>query len=189
MTRWLIFIFSAMTGLSLWILFSNQNAAPSSKSNGEAILDGYMTQAYYTQYDEAGQVHAVLYTPQMTHYTQDNTSYFDHPQLTTFSKKRIPWTVTATQGKAVHDGDEVDLWGGVRIHQAPQPNYPETEILTEAMTVYPHRSYAETHQPVTITRPDTHIQAIGLEAYFKTGVFKLLSEVKGSYEPPKNNPL
>lgn len=164
--------------------FSNQNSTPSSKPNEGAVLDGYMAQASYTQYDEVGQVHALLYTPQMTHYTQDNTSYFDHPQLTTFSKKRIPWTVIALQGKAVHDGDQVDLWGGVHIHQAPQPNYPETEITTEAMTVYPHRSYAETHQSITITRPDMHIQAIGMEAYFRAGVFKLLSEVKGSYEPP-----
>ncbi len=183
----LFFIIGLTSG---WILLSDHQYFSHKKPTLAAdvpVLDGYMTDAHLTQYDSQGQVHSSLYTPKMTHFHQDNTSYFDHPQVIAYSAKRIPWQVTAKFGKAIHDGDQVDLWGGVLIHQSPQPKVPETLIQTEAMTVYPHQSYAVTKQSVTFTRPDAHIQSIGMEAYFKEGIFKLTSAAQGTYAPAAKN--
>lgn len=182
MMRWLSVIFLFILVLSGWIFLSSRPTKP--KPAPTTILDGYMTEAHYTQYDNQGQVHMTMYTPQMTHYAQDNTSYFDKPEVLAYSQQRIPWTIQAVNGKAIHDGQQVDLWGDVKIHQTPQPQYPETTITTTAMTIYPHRSYAETNEAVTITRPDTRIDAVGMQADFKAGIFKLLSSVRGTYEPP-----
>ncbi len=182
MMRWLSVIFIFVAALSSWILFSSRIIK--NKGGATTILDGYMTEAHYTQYDNQGQVHMTMYTPQVSHYSKDNTSYFDKPEVLAYSQQRVPWTIQSLHGKSIHDGEQVDLWGDVKIHQIPQPHSPETTITTTAMTIYPHRSYAETKQAVTIARPDMQIDAIGMQADFKAGIFKLLSTVRGIYEPP-----
>ncbi len=147
------------------------------------VPDGYMTDAHLIQYDAKGELRSSLHTPKMTHYHEDNTSYFDHPKVIAYSTQHAPWEVNAQFGKAIHDGDQVDLWGGVVIHQPSQSKKPETFIQTESMTVYPHRSYAVTNQQVTFTRPDAQVTALGMEAYFKLGIFKLISTARGTYVP------
>jgi len=184
MIRWLSVIFVIIAGLSAWIFFfAGQHAKP--KQITTAVLDGYMLEARYTQYDPQGQVHMMLYSPKVTHYAEQNISYLDNPHLLAYSQARVPWTIRADKGMSIHDGEEVKLWGNVLIHQAPQPGYPETTITTSAMTIFPHQSYAETDQPIVIIRPDTQINAVGMQANFKTGVFILTSSVAGSYEPSK----
>lgn len=187
MTRWLTLFLFTLASLSLWIIFANNHH--SKKLTPQENLDGYMLEARYIQYDNQGLVHTHLYTPKMTHYSEDSTSYFVHPEMVAYNKHRIPWTVTASEGKAISDGNRVELWGGVKIHQSPEENFPETTILTSAMTVYPHYSFATTDQPITITRPDTAIEAVGMEAHFKDGTFKLLSAAKGVYLPKSSSPL
>ena len=185
MIRWLTVFFIVIAGLSFWAFFGNKHGKP--RSAPVAVLDGYMINAHYTQYDNQGQVHILMQTPKMTHYAQDSTSYFENPEVLAYSKRRIPWTINAQKGTAIHNSEQVDLSGDVIIHQAPQPASPETTIRTTEMTIFPHRSYAETDQPVIITRPDAQIEAVGMQADFKTGIFTLLTSVKGSYEPPQKN--
>jgi lipopolysaccharide export system protein LptC len=179
----LIIIFIIFSGLSMWIFFRPHPPTPS-KPATEQTLDGYMTQAHYTQYDNQGQVHMSLYSPKVTHYVQNSTSYFEKPEVLAYNQKRIPWTIRADRGTAIRDSEQVDLNGNVIIHQAPQPQYPETTITTTAMTIYPHRSYAVTDQAIVITRPDTRVDGVGMQADFKTGIFTLLSSVKAIYVPP-----
>lgn len=186
MIRWLGIIFVVVAVMSVLVFFSARH--PKTKPMTAAVLDGYMTQAHYVQYDDQGQVHMDMYTPQMTHYAQDSTSYFKNPKVLAYSKERIPWTIDADQGKAIHNSEQVDLWGNVIIHQIAEPHYPETTITTSAITIYPHRSYAETNQAIVIIRPNTRVDAVGLQADFKAGIFKLLSSVRGSYVPPPKTP-
>lgn len=183
MIRWLGLIFLLIGALSAWIFFSGKH--PAKPKPTTATVNAYMNEAHYTQYDNTGQVHMIIYTPKMTHYAEDNTSYFANPHILAYSQQRIPWTIDAQFGKALRNSEEVDLWGGVLIHQAPQLRYPETSITTDSMKIYPHRSYAETDQFITITRPDTQVTATGMQADFKAGIFKLLSSVRGSYAPPQ----
>lgn len=183
MIRWLTVFFIVIAGLSLWAFFGNKHGKP--RPAPAAVLDGYMINAHYTQYDNQGQVHILMHTPKMTHYAQDSTSYFENPEVLAYSKSRAPWTINAQKGTAIHNSERVDLSGDVIIHQAPQPSSPETTIRTTEMTIFPHRSFAETNQPVIIIRPDARIEAVGMQADFKTGIFTLLTSVKGSYEPPQ----
>ncbi len=183
MLRWMSFTLMTLVSVSLWVVFGNQRHLSHTVTQQKTV-DGYIIEAHYTQFDPQGLVHSRLYTPKMTHFAQDKTSYFDRPEVIGFSNQRIPWTVNAPQGKVIDDGVEINFWGGVKVHQAPELNFPETTILTTSVTIFPHRSFAETDQEVTIIRPDTFIQANGMEVYFKEGIFKLLSAVRGTYVPP-----
>ncbi len=185
MKGWLSFIFISLLGLSIWFYFPNWHGSTKKISQPlEQEIDGYMIEAHYTQYDNQGQIHMTLYSPRVNHYVQNNSSAFEKPQVLAYNQKRIPWTIRADQGTSIRDSEQVDLYGNVIIHQAPQGQNPETTITTTAMTIYPHRSYAMTDKPIVIVRPDTHVDAIGMQADFKLGIFKLLSSVRAIYVPP-----
>jgi len=181
MIRWLGVIFIIIAGFSLWIFFSSK---PASKTVSTELPDGYMLEAHYIQYDEQGQVHMVMNSPRMVHFSENSVSFFIKPKVLAYSRQRIPWTITAELGMALHESEQIKLSQNVVIHQAPQLHYPETTIKTSAMSIFPHRAYAETDQPIIILRPDTRIDAVGMQADFKSGIFKLLSSVRGSYAPP-----
>ncbi|MBS0350028.1 MAG: LPS export ABC transporter periplasmic protein LptC [Proteobacteria bacterium] len=182
MTRWLTIFFIVVVVLSVWIFFYS-GKHPKSKSLAPGILDGYMIQARFTEYDTQGQVHMIMESPKVTHYAQENTSFFDHPYVLAYSQQRVPWTIQAIEGKALHNTEQIELWGNVIIHQTPEPGYPETTMTTTALTIFPHRGYAQTNQAVKIVRSDAQIAAIGMQADFKAGIFKLLSSVRGRYVP------
>lgn len=180
----LIFILSL--GLSIWFFFPSWHSSVKKTSAVPAQeIDGYMTAAHYTQYDNQGQIHMTLYSPKVNHYTQNNSSDFEKPEVLAYNQNRIPWTIRADRGTSLRDSDQVDLQGNVIIHQPPQDQNPETTITTTAMSIYPHRSYAMTDQPIVIVRPDTRVTAVGMQADFKQGIFKLLSSVKAIYVPAK----
>lgn len=182
--RWIGLAFVIIAVLSLWLFFSGNTPL---QTSSQALPDGFMVDAHYIQYDDQGQVHMILNTSRMIHFAENSTSYFTQPHILAYTKNRIPWTITAEEGNSIHDSEQVNFYKNVVIHQAPQPDYPETTITTSAMTIYPHRAYAETDQPVVIIRPDTHIDAIGMQADFKFGLFKLLSSVRGTYVPAPQN--
>ncbi len=187
MIRWLNITLISITGISIWIILSNNHVSQLSTS-GE-ILDGFMTQAYYTQYDaRTGKIHTQIYSPKMTHYNRNNTSYFSQPHLLLYANNNSNWQVSAKYGKATYDGEKVEVWDQVEIHQPTYLNRPEIRIITDGASIYPHLYYAKTQLPVVITRANASVQGRGMQANFKTGIFKLLSQVKGIYEPvPKNN--
>jgi lipopolysaccharide export system protein LptC len=184
MMRWLGVVFVLIAAFSVWLFFADK---PADQTDLSQSPDGFMMAAHYIQYDDQGQIHMILDSSRVTHFAENNTSHFIQPKVLAYTQKRIPWTITAEEGTAVHDSEQIILSKNVVIHQAPQPDYPETTITTPVMTIYPHRSFAETDQPIVIVRPNTHIEAIGMQADFKSGIFKLLTAVRGTYAPPSKN--
>jgi len=113
-------------------------------------------------------------------------SHFDHgqtvisePHLTVYRPGEMPWEMTAKEGRAVDEGKQVQLTGGVRIWRSG----PErTEITTATLNVTPERHYAETADPVTLLRPEGRLDAIGMQAFLDEERVVLHSNVKGTYE-------
>lgn len=145
--------------------------------------DGYMTNATYQDYNSQGELHALLNTPKMTHYPDNDTTQFLAPDVMMYTSQQVPWHITAEHGQSKQGTEKVLLWGNVIIHQPYRPGFPETTIKTSQITVYPDEQYAHTKKAVTIKRPGSTTDAIGLDADFKTGIFKLLSNSRGRYEP------
>lgn len=163
------------------ILNSLQSAKQPSNSNH--LPDAYMEQVNYQEFNSEGRLHAQLTTPRLTHYPDNDTTLFLKPNMRLITKKNIHWHVTALHGQSDKGSEKVLLWDNVVIHQPKQPDNPETTIKTSQLTVYPDKQTAETKQAVRIMRPGSITTAVGMTANFKTGVFKLLSQSKGHYEP------
>jgi lipopolysaccharide export system protein LptC len=150
--------------------------------------DAFMLKANYYEYDTQGQLSSHMFSPKVTHQQYMNTTQYENPEVTIYSNKSITWIITADHGKSIHGVKKVLVWGHVKFVQPELTGRePTTTIITtSSATLYPQKSFAETKQRVTITRPNAKITGKGLTADFKTGIFKLLSESRGSYAPPKN---
>ena len=181
-TFWLsiILIFAACTSVIFMLIRNDQTQDIQKKTGG---INAFMTNATYTQFNKLGQLHTRMQTPNMEHYTENDTSFFIKPRILIYTSNRIPWHIKSDYAKSKHGMKKVYLWGNVVLHQPQLENYPETTILTSTLTVYPKRSFAETDQEVTIHRPSSVIKGKGVTANFKTGIIKLLEQSRGVYEP------
>jgi lipopolysaccharide export system protein LptC len=178
---WIALLIASL--LSFWIMLSH-NASSSVTSKVEAgNPDAYMVNATYKMFNEKGELHARIFSPHMTHYPHNNSAYFLKPRILMYTTKQQPWYVNAEHGRSRDGNAWVYLWGHVVVHQPETPKTINTRITTSTLTVYPNKEIATTNKPVTITRPGSITQAIGLNANFKTGIFKLLSNSEGDYAP------
>ena len=80
---------------------------------------------------------------------------------------------------------EVNLWGHVKLRQIGNENSPETLILTKALTFYPQKSYVTSKEEVEIHQPGSQVKGKGIEADFKRGIVRILSESRGIYAGQK----
>ena len=58
-------------------------------------------------------------------------------------------------------------------------------VTTRDVLVHRADRYAETAAPVRAVTPDGEFRAVGARAWLDQERLELLSEVRGSYEPPK----
>lgn len=144
--------------------------------------DAFMHNVSYSQYDDQGLLHSHLSTALIVHYPWENSSHFNHPNYLIYTDKRVPWRVVANQGKSQGGSRQVYLWDHVKIHESQQSMEPETTIVTRTLTIFPNRSFAEADKDVTITQPNSTVQAIGMTADLKHGIVHLLSHSRGIYE-------
>ena len=175
-----------LSALGTSILFIHKEVALKSVASTRDI-DSFMIDADYTQYDEDGNVHVRLISPYMAHYRTNDRAFFRQPSLSGYTAERVPWQVTADHGKTLKGVNQVYFWDNVVLKQLSYPNHPDTTLIkTSTLMVYPKRSYAETDQAVTITRPNSVAEGVGMQTDFKSGIMKLLSHATGDYVPPQN---
>ena len=144
--------------------------------------DAFMHNVSYSQYDDQGLLHSHLSTTLIVHYPWEDSSRFNHPDYLIYTDKQVPWTVVANQGKSQGGSRRVHLWDHVKIHESQQLTEPEITIVTRTLTIFPNRSFAETDKDVTITRPDSTVQATGMTVDLKKRIIHLLSHSLGIYE-------
>ena len=172
-----------MLAASISMLFmldrENHQKRRLTKPNG---INAFMTNVTYIQFDQLGQLHSRLHTPDMEHYVKHDASFFSKPKILIYTADRIPWYITSNYGRSQNGTGKVYLWGNVVLHQPQRENHPETTILTSAITIYPKRYFAVTDRKVTVRRPGSIIKGKGVTANFKTGIIKLLTHSQGTYE-------
>lgn len=182
-TSWQFTFWSALFLLLMFaigIVIKNDFNAPNSYAASN-LPDADMTQATYEEYDDSGHLRLWIKTPYITHFPEKDTSLFKTPRAILYTKTGEAWQIQAAQGRATQGVTRIFLQGHVLIQQPGQAEIPETLIETTHLTLFPSQSYAETDAPVSIKRPSSLTEGIGLKAYFKTGVFQLLAKSRGQY--------
>ena len=92
-------------------------------------------------------------------------------------------TITASQAVVSANGEHVYFQDDVRVTRAADRETSELVVRTAFLHVIPDLNLAQTDRTVTITYAATTVTAMGLELNSETRVIKLLSNVRGAYEP------
>lgn len=145
--------------------------------------DFFMTNTFYTKFDNDGNISEQINMDKIMHFTTRNNYIFDNPRIKMNNQNKQPWFITANKGKSEFGKSKVYLWDNVRLIQAIDPkNNPIFDITTNSLCVYTNNKSAQTSEPITIIQNGSVAKAVGAKADFKSGTVKLLSNVECQYQ-------
>lgn len=132
--------------------------------------------------DDSGEPSYRLTSLRTTHDMDTGQSRLRQPELTLYRPQpEPPWQVQATTALVNADGDEVELIDDVVIEQT-LPSGRQRRLLTDALTLYPPRDYAETAADVRIEYAQGVTTARGMHVFLNDSRIELLSTVRGRHE-------
>lgn len=121
----------------------------------------------------------------MVHYPDDDSTLLTSPRFVSYGSAKAPVTVTSSEGVVSSNGEHVYFQDDVLVTRAAHADISELVMRTTFLHVVPDRHLARTDRQVTIADAAGTIQAEGLEMNSETRVIRLLSRVRGTFEPGK----
>ena len=183
--RNIILSFMMMVGVGLagWTIFVAYRPTTNITPKSAALPDAFMEDIKTIILDKYGKPKMKLSTPKLIHFTENDTTQLQAPQLTLYRKSPNPWYITAQHAQATDGIDNIRFWENVIIHRAADENNPATVIKTSLLIVHPNQKTAETSHFITLNQPNLVVKATGMYANMNTGDIKLLSNARGEYVP------
>jgi len=138
---------------------------------------------------ESGAASYSLSAAKMVHYPDDDTTLLSSPKFVSYGSPKATVTITASEGVVSTKGDHVYFQDDVRVTRAAQAGTGELVMRTSFLHVVPDHDIAMTDRSVTLSDDANTVTAVGLEMNNATRVIKLLSKVRGTYDPgssPRN---
>lgn len=134
-----------------------------------------------TTMDSQGVAQHRLEADYLEHYPDDDTIVLTQLKLDMFRDALPPWTAQAKRGVVYEQGERIELSGEIKLQRPATGKGEALTLLTEELTVYPRREYAETDAAVTITGDRSQTQAVGMRLDLKQGQLELLANTRGTY--------
>jgi lipopolysaccharide export system protein LptC len=132
---------------------------------------------------ETGAASYTLSAAKMMHYPDDDTTVLTTPKFVNYRSAKAPVTITASQAVVSANGEHVYFQDDVRVTRAADRETSELVVRTAFLHVIPDLNIAKTDRTVTITDAATTVTAVGLELNSETRIIKLLSNVRGTFDP------
>jgi len=139
-----------------------------------------------TTLNEEGKPRFVMAAKKMLHYPDNNSTYLEAPELTSFDSDHPPIHAYANNGIVSGKGEEIFLHDDVKIVRTASSTQREMIFTTSYLYVIPDRGLAETDRPVTMIDGRNIVHAVGMKLDNKARIVKLLAQVKSEYVPDKN---
>jgi len=146
--------------------------------------DAYMHGARYHSTDVNGNLHEQLHAKTAKHFPHENTLQLTQPELDIYGPHGESWHIHAAEGTSAQGSDTVVLRDNVRIEHTEREGSPSVVVTTNKLIVHPNQGTADSDAQVTITYPQIVLHGQGLHGDMKAGTLKLLTQIRGQYEPP-----
>ncbi len=104
------------------------------------------------------------------------------PELTQFRDGEVIATGTSLVGWVSEDQQQVRMLNSVILTHRSSADGLVTQLETEFLEYEPKRKIATTDRPVTITRPGSRVDAIGMRVDLVAEKTYLLSRVRGTHD-------
>ena len=177
------FLLMTAMGLSFWSMFLSSQTTPVLSENTSDQPDAFMENVSALILDKQGKPHLKIETPKMIHYADNDTTELVKPHVVIYRQSPQPWHINANHAKATLGTSEITFWDDVIIHHFTDNDNLLTTLQTSSLTILPDQQLAKTNEAVTLTQPDTKIDAIGMLANWDAGTVKLLSKAREEYVP------
>ncbi len=174
-----------LAALTLWLDQITQPVEPDaggSRDDPDYIVDSLTA----VTLSPAGTASYTLSAAKMVHYPEGDTTLLTAPKFVSYGTAQAPVTVTSKEAVVSANGQHVYFQDNVRVTRAAHGANSELVVRTAFLHVMPDEKLAKTDRTVTITDASTTVTAEGFELDNETRVIKLLSNVRGTYDPNRS---
>jgi lipopolysaccharide export system protein LptC len=178
-------LLAALAGLTFWLDRVVQPSPRAADATTRHDPDYIVENLSAVRTNATGAAAYSLSAARMVHYPDDDTTHLTRPRLVSYRSATAPVTITAAEATVSSNGENVYFNEDVKVTRAAYGEHSEMVMRTTFLHVIPDDNVARTDRPVTITDASTVVNAVGLELNSETRVLKLLSRVRGTYDPSK----
>ena len=181
-----LLVAAMLAALTFWL---DQIAQPPARSltGGSRLDPDYIVDNLSAvTLNETGTASYTLAAAKMVHYPDGDTTLLTTPKFVSYGQAKAPVTITASEAVVSANGQHVYFQDNVRVTRAAHGANSELLVRTAFLHVIPDDNMAITDRQVTVSDAATTVTAVGLELNNKTRVIKLLSEVRGTYDPGRS---
>jgi lipopolysaccharide export system protein LptC len=172
--------------LSQWLLETVQSALQQDTANGHQGPVMYIDDFLATRMDNLGVRQYTLAAPHLVELPNQQGTRVEHPVMNVFKAGQIrDWIIRAENGWMSANNDLIKLQQQVSLVRPAADGKQPIVITTRDVAVRPNEGFAETAAAVRAETPNGVLEGVGLKAYFREEKIRLLSQVRGSYVPPK----
>jgi len=166
---------------SYWL---NQQAQPdqimpdgSKRHDPDAIVENFSA----TKLNSQGTPYFIMKAAKMSHYPDDDSAKLQAPRISLMTENNPPLLASSTVGTISNQGDEIFLQDGVDIRREAGEQREPLSLQTEYVLIKPDDGLMTTDAMVTLSKPNTTIQAHGMETNNKKRFITLFSQVRSKY--------
>lgn len=186
LTAWFpLLLLAALAALTFWLDRTVRLPLPvrdgSTRHDPDYVVENFAA----ARIGKDGQTTNTLAARKMLHYPDDDSTRLEFPRFTHLGSAKAPMTITSRQALVSSNGENVYFIDDVVVTRAAYADKSALFMYTSYLHVIPDDHLARTDRPVRIVDANTTIHAVGLELNNETRVAKLLSNVRGSYQKPK----
>jgi len=166
---------------SYWLSVNSQNARPSRHAD-QAMPDYEATGFSLVTLGADGRPLRRIEGRRLRHFLADGRSEIIAPKLVSQTDDGPPWRARAQRGWLNGDGDLLFLSGVVSLRRDAGGEMPAFSLDTRDITLELTDQHLKTDAPVRIRYGASHVEALGMEAWFGTQErVKLLAQVRAIY--------
>jgi len=172
----------ALTLLSFWLdrtLREEQKPPSQRRHNPDFLVENFRL----SKFDAAGALESTLAAAKMVHFPDDDSTELLAPRIVQSKPDEPRLTLSADRGTLSHDGEEVFLYGNVRLLREAGARRAEASMRTSFLHFVSGKSLVRTDREVTIAEPERLLSARGMEYHNTTGELFLREQVRGRFAP------
>ncbi len=142
----------------------------------------YVKSATTWEFSPEGALKSELNVSFWAYLPETDTSRLIKPHLTVYKPDHSIWHIDAKRGvlkqPTLGTIEDIELFEQVVLLQPSTPQNPYIKLETESLRYNPEKNYAETHDLITMTKPDMKVMGRGMQAFLDKNTVSLLHDVK-----------